>query len=1284
MRRSCKGVWRVLGVIALMGAAGVSWAAPKGASEAAVRPSKSGVGSAERGQALTRAQAVEIAQWLERSAVALAVGDEMSWRARALAETSDDARPYLKRYLDWVKRYDENVRGVLETPMPGTVTSFWVSVPYESTSMADFRQTTPVETRGVDTAGAPEGTRLPELVAKYPQWGWMPYESTGNMGAVLPHERVGSTPFVALYLVARVVYEGGGPVRAAIEIPATTPVVAWLNGARVVESYENGPEEVPLYGDRHEVEIKPGENLLVLKVASHEVSPEFYVFLTDADTGRALEFRVENGSPISTGPLGGELESTRKASPLRDLMEDEATALADRVFLSRVLLPREDAQRRVTDMVFADIDATAALPPDALERVLMSMEDPGKRLQLVRRARALGGKDARLDLWYAREMLLNSEAQGDTGSRFVDEWPELHDLLSAPAPTVDGVSYEPLRQKMLALAELNGQQAMTALAQWQHSSDGASASSVWPMMMEHLDARGRVKTYREGVSALYEGQQNAALYRIELLDRPLRRAVSSGDEAQIDAALADIQKGVASFLALHPYDDYVWSYWIDILTAYRPASREVAERRARAGFTAEAESALMAYVSQRVLDVSRWQRLARYFVETGQGAEAVEIYDTMLPLLAPEEESFKEISAELRRMYRVEAPSGAVVASSEAAFETPYILEDIPGNADPDASQVVSLLDNRVVKILPGGLSSTFNQIVFEIVDEQGLRVMRAMPVNYAPSDEKLEILSVKTTKKDGSVRHLYHTTEYNTADESIRMYYDQRQVVIEVPDLSVGDRVEYRIKRTQVQRSARSVSYFSDIYALRATFPRQWSRYTIIAPESMPVRLFRHDPSGASAPVAGTVRQDGAMTVTTYEERSMPRLLQEDRMPGVGEVMPLLLVSSFDSWQSVADWFLDLSKEQWKPDEAIKNAVATLTRGVSDPLEKLKRIHSFVVKSTRYVALEFGIHGHKPYPVSQVFERRFGDCKDKASLLKVMLEEAGIETDFVLVRTRQNGDISMDMPNAYVFDHAIVYVPEFDLFLDGTAEFSGTRELPAMDQDAWMFIVKDDGRYSLRKSPVMPAESNLLRHRTAFDLTRGERVPFTDHASYSGVMAPSYRERYQVASLQKERLISEYAYMIPGTEISSYEFSDLTDLEQDVNLSVKAETSFDQIVRKDGEGWLVRPGVTESTMVRDMSPWATRRLPLSLYSPMTFEQTVELILPPGSVVTSLPEDQHASGPYGSWSIASERSGDVLRTHLKLSVTPIRVSAEGYPGYQDFLQTFDRAANAPYRIIPGS
>ena len=60
------------------------------------------------------------------------------------------------------------------------------------------------------------------------------------------------------------------------------------------------------------------------------------------------------------------------------------------------------------------------------------------------------------------------------------------------------------------------------------------------------------------------------------------------------------------------------------------------------------------------------------------------------------------------------------------------------------------------------------------------------------------------------------------------------------------------------------------------------------------------------------------------------------------------------------------------------------------------------MLENTRYVALEFGIHGYKPYRVSQVLSRRFGDCKDKASLLMVLLREVGVEAELVLLRTRR------------------------------------------------------------------------------------------------------------------------------------------------------------------------------------------------------------------------------------------------------------------------------------------
>ena len=71
---------------------------------------------------------------------------------------------------------------------------------------------------------------------------------------------------------------------------------------------------------------------------------------------------------------------------------------------------------------------------------------------------------------------------------------------------------------------------------------------------------------------------------------------------------------------------------------------------------------------------------------------------------------------------------------------------------------------------------------------------------------------------------------------------------------------------------------------------------------------------------------------------------------------------------------------------------------------DRVRAVYDFVVTSTRYVGLEFGIHGFKPYKVTQVLARRFGDCKDKAALLIALLREVGVSAELVLVRTRRGG----------------------------------------------------------------------------------------------------------------------------------------------------------------------------------------------------------------------------------------------------------------------------------------
>ena len=52
-----------------------------------------------------------------------------------------------------------------------------------------------------------------------------------------------------------------------------------------------------------------------------------------------------------------------------------------------------------------------------------------------------------------------------------------------------------------------------------------------------------------------------------------------------------------------------------------------------------------------------------------------------------------------------------------------------------------------------------------------------------------------------------------------------------------------------------------------------------------------------------------------------------------------------------------------------------------------MKALAQFVQHDVRYVAIELGIGGWQPHSASDIFAHRYGDCKDKATLLSSMLE---------------------------------------------------------------------------------------------------------------------------------------------------------------------------------------------------------------------------------------------------------------------------------------------------------
>src|SRR6202022_5210491 len=119
-----------------------------------------------------------------------------------------------------------------------------------------------------------------------------------------------------------------------------------------------------------------------------------------------------------------------------------------------------------------------------------------------------------------------------------------------------------------------------------------------------------------------------------------------------------------------------------------------------------------------------------------------------------------------------------------------------------------------------------------------------------------------------------------------------------------------------------------------------------------------------------------------------------------------------------------------------------------------------------------------KPSPGETIPPRRFGDCKDKASLMHAMLEAIGIDSRLALLRMKRLGGIDDHPASLAVFNHAILYVPKYDLFLDGTAQFHGSGELPEDDRGAEALIIEPpaDGAKGSRflRTPFARPQDNV------------------------------------------------------------------------------------------------------------------------------------------------------------------------------------------------------------------
>jgi cellulose synthase operon protein C len=575
---------------------------------------------------------------------------------------------------------------------------------------------------------------------------------------------------------------------------------------------------------------------------------------------------------------------------------------------------------------------------------------------------------------------------------------------------------------------------------------------------------------------------------------------------------------------------------------------------------------------------------------------------------------------------------------------------------------VTILQDLNVATVFENGLGSRFVQFAAQVHDAEGARRMRARSIQFDPESQRVDVRLARVYRADGRVLEATETYEEQLGEPWYRVYYDTRALVVVFPDLEPGDSVELRYRVDDVAQRNLYADYFGDLHVFAGAEPRVDVEYVLITPAS---RKFHVNKPKLALETKDELR--GTRRIQHFHAKDMPALRAEPNMPGVTETVPYLHVSTYENWEKVGRWWWGLVRDQLYADAQLKKVVLDLKRGAKDEREIATRIYGWVVKNTRYVALEFGIHGFLPYRVPEIVRRGFGDCKDKASLIYTMLREAGVDARLVLVRTDRNGAIDDEPASLAVFDHAIAYVPKYDLYLDGTAEHSGTRELPAGDQGVMVLVVGPDSA-ELKQTPVLPAASNLRTRTLDIALNDDGSGALRAEEQIGGSDAARYRSTFQATGTQRDRLERQLSSSFPGLSLERHTFTGLDDIERDVTLSYALKAPL--LARPEGSELRI-PGSAMGDLVRELASTPTRRYALDLGVPRAYREQRTIHAPSGYLVRATPEGGEVKSRFGTLSVKHvQRGGDVVvSTTFSLDVK--QVEPKDYAAFRSFVEQAD-------------
>jgi len=640
------------------------------------------------------------------------------------------------------------------------------------------------------------------------------------------------------------------------------------------------------------------------------------------------------------------------------------------------------------------------------------------------------------------------------------------------------------------------------------------------------------------------------------------------------------------------------------------------------------------------------------------------------------------LSADVRASVGGDAPSWLQQAAAVSA------------GAYEKSVKAVVLLKDQSVSLDGSGKLFTTERYAVRVLTREGRKEAVAVEP-YLSNFSEVTDLQAWLIAPGGTVTQYGKKDAIDRISDTDDIYNELRLKII---DASFGADVGYVFGYTVTTED--KPLFYQDKWLFQDELPTLDSRYTLSLPNGWKASSITFNHADIAPQVNGSSY--------TWELRTLPPIADEPMSPSFLNLVPRIAVNyspadnsqsvnrAFADWVDVSRWVSSMHDPQVVIDDNLAAKTRDLTAGSKSELDMIRAIGKFV-QNMQYIALDIGVgygNGMKPRSSTEVFNRGYGDCKNKANLMRAMLRVMKIESFPVPIYSGDPNFVRKEWPSPEQFNHCIIAIKVSDattaptvinhaklgrlLIFDATDQFTPVGDLPDYLQGSYGLVAAGDNG-GLVEMPITPPDVNAWNRETEVSLDGTGSIKGTIRERTTGQESRVPRAMFRSMTAGDFNKTIE-GWLSRGATAAKLVKLSPTDRQSDAAFDMDVEftaPSYGQLMQ--GRLLVFKPVVAS----RSDSIYLTekdRKHPVVLES-NSFNEKVTITLPAGFVVDEMPDAVKLETPFGKYTTSYEAKDGKLLFNRSLVMNRGTVSVDRYNEIRSFFTKMRDAEQAPVVLV---